>query len=86
VRRVELPIQEPTSAAETVLTVIKELLERRGAAEVEITPDSKLSAQLGLDSLELAELSAALEDDLGRDPYTAGLVPETVGELVAFYQ
>jgi len=82
----ELTIQEPTTAEGTVLAVIRELLERRGVAEVEITPESKLSAQLGLDSLELAELSAALEDDLGRDPYTAGLVPETVGELVAFYQ
>lgn len=75
-----------TTAEGTVVAVIKELLERRGAAGVEITPESELSAQLGLDSLELAELSAALEDDLGRDPYTAGLVPETVGELIAFYQ
>lgn len=78
--------REPTTAEGTVLAVIGELLARRGAAAGEITPESRLSAELGLDSLELAELSAVLEDDLGRDPYTAGLVPETVGELVAFYQ
>jgi hypothetical protein len=39
-----------------------------------------------MDSLELSELSAALEDDLGSDPYTEGLIPETVGELVSFYR
>lgn len=83
---VEPAVREPTTAEGTVLAVIRQLLERRGAAGVEITPESQLSAELGLDSLELAELSAVLEDDLGRDPYTAGLVPETVGELLAYYQ
>ena len=53
---------------------------------VEIKPESKLSEELGIDSLELAELSAALEDDLGSDPYTEGLIPETVAELVGFYR
>lgn len=85
-RHSEATIGEPTSAEITILAVIGELLERRGAGSVEITPESELSAQLGLDSLELAELSAALEDDLGRDPYTEGLVPETIAELVAFYR
>jgi acyl carrier protein len=40
---------------------------------------------LGLDSLETAELSAQLEDDLGTDPFSEGLLPETVGELLDFY-
>lgn len=85
-RHVEPALHEPPNAERTIRAVIRELLERRGVAGVEITPESQLSEQLGLDSLELAELSAALEDDLGRDPYSAGLIPETVGELVAFYQ
>ena len=41
---------------------------------------------LGLDSLEAAELSALLEDDFGSDPFSAGGdLPETVGDVLAFY-
>jgi acyl carrier protein len=40
---------------------------------------------LGLDSLETAELSVLLEDELGRDPFSDGEMPQTVGEVMAFY-
>ena len=40
---------------------------------------------LGLDSLETAELSANLEDEIGTDPFSAGLMPETIGEILDFY-
>ena len=40
---------------------------------------------IGLDSLETAELSALLEDELGRDPFTADLMPQTVRDIVGFY-
>ena len=40
---------------------------------------------LGLDSLETAELSAFLEDEVGTDPFSEGLLPQTVGELLDFY-
>lgn len=41
---------------------------------------------LGLDSLEAAELSAMLEDELGTDPFSAGTdIPEKVGDILAFY-
>lgn len=73
-------------AETTIVAAIQTLLERRGEGEVAIKPESKLSEELSLDSLELAELSAALEDDLGSDPYTEGLIPETVAELVGFYR
>jgi acyl carrier protein len=72
-------------AEKTIFEVIRLLLARRDASHLEITLDSHLTQDLDLDSLELAELSAALEDDLGRDPYTEGIVPNTVGELLAFY-
>ena len=39
---------------------------------------------IGLDSLETAELSALLEDEYGTDPFTETL-PQTVGEIFAFY-
>ena len=41
---------------------------------------------LGLDSLETAELSAMLEDELGTDPFSAGETPETVGDILSFYE
>lgn len=72
-------------AESTIRAAIETLLERRGATGLEITPEARLTEDLGMDSLELAELSSILEDDLGSDPYTEGIVPATVGELVGFY-
>ena len=78
-------LQEMSNVETTIHEQIQVLLDRRGTPNLEITPGAKISEDLGLDSLELAELSAALEDELGSDPYTEGLIPETVGELVGFY-
>lgn len=69
----------------TVVAAITMLLARRAADDVAIEPGSAITEDLGLDSLEVAELSAILEDDLGSDPYSEGVVPRTVGELVSFY-
>lgn len=71
---------------QVIATAIETLLQRRGASGLQIMPESKLTADLGMDSLELAELSAILEDELGRDPYSEGIVPETVAELVSYYE
>lgn len=40
---------------------------------------------IGLDSLETAELSAVLEDEFGRDPFTADTMPQTVGDILDFF-
>jgi|GEM_PF-1150464 len=72
-------------AEETVLNAIHGLLRRRKADHIEVAPHSDLYEDLQFDSLEIAELSVMLEDDLGHDPYTAGFIPRTVGELVGFY-
>jgi acyl carrier protein len=69
-----------------VVQTIRILLERRLDEVPPFEMGADLHDDLGLDSLELAELSATLEDDLGRDPYSAGVVPRTVGEVVAFYR
>ena len=69
-----------------ILATIDLLMQRRGAAAIEVTSQSKLSEELGLDSLELAELSAVLEDELGRDAFGNGIVPRTVGDLLGFYR
>ena len=40
---------------------------------------------IGLDSLETAELSAVLEDEFGRDPFSSDTTPQTVGDILDFY-
>ena len=78
-------IAKSADARVAVREAIGALLTRRGAGDLEISPRSRLGADLGLDSLELAELSAVLEDELGRDPFSEGILPDTVGELDDFY-
>ncbi|MHB8656585.1 MAG: phosphopantetheine-binding protein [Solirubrobacteraceae bacterium] len=49
--------------------------------------DTSLYAEgIGLDSLETAELSAVLEDELGSDPFTNGQMPATIGDIISFYE
>jgi acyl carrier protein len=73
------------NAEANITEAIQKLLDQRGTPGLEIRPEAKLAEDLDFDSLELAELSAELEERLGRDPYTEGIVPETVGELVGYY-
>lgn len=75
-----------TDPQEFIFTSIDGLLSRRLDVRPEVTLDARLQEDLTLDSLELAELSVLLEDTFGRDPYTEGIVPHTVGEIVAFYR
>jgi acyl carrier protein len=77
--------QLTSDSQQVVFDLIEMLLARRGATGLEVKPEARLAEDLDFDSLELAELSAELEDRLGRDPYSEGIVPERVGDLVAFY-
>jgi acyl carrier protein len=72
-----------------VRTIIMQLLDRlQKSFDGELTDDVLLYGDgLGLDSLEAAELSALLEDEYGSDPFSAGgAMPETVGDIVSFYE
>jgi len=74
-----------TTSETDVRATITEFLQRVGKA-AEFDSSTRLFADgLGLDSLETAELSALLEDEHGRDPFSAGDMPQTVGEIEAFY-
>ena len=65
---------------------IQSFLERVGKS-MDLTAELPLFAEgLGLDSLETAELSALLEDEHGADPFQAEEMPQTVGEILAFYE
>lgn len=58
----------------------------RANKPADVTPETSLFADgIGLDSLETAELSSMLEDDLGSDPFSDGLTVQTVGAILDFY-
>lgn len=75
---------ETKTAEDVIVATIEELIHRRGSEAVVVQGGSNLLTDLGMDSLELAELSMALADDVGRDPFSEGIFPETVAELIAY--
>jgi acyl carrier protein len=77
----------PTADVESkVLSSVRALVRRRSGVDVEVPLDADFWDDLGLDSLEVAELSAILEQDLGSDPYSAGIVARTVRQVLDFYE
>jgi acyl carrier protein len=70
-----------------VQTVLRDFLDRTDRGEVVVTEATPLFGEgLQLDSLEAAELSVLLEDEFGSDPFSSGeRLPETVGDILAFY-
>lgn len=69
-----------------IIEVIQEILRHQAFPETDVTPESPLYDDgVGLDSLCVAELSATLEKNYGKDPYTSGIMPQTVGDIIAFY-
>jgi acyl carrier protein len=72
---------------ERVEKTIRSFLKRAKKSDKGMKLDASLYAEgIGLDSLETAELSAVLEDELGRDPFSEGAMPETIGDIVKFYE
>jgi acyl carrier protein len=72
--------------AVTVEETIRQFLVRSKKGDLEFNRDTSLHEEgLGLDSLATAELSAALEDEIGTDPFSAGEMPETIGDILDFY-
>jgi acyl carrier protein len=75
-----------TDVQSSILEMIQSLLERTDKGDIAVSMDTLIHGDgLGLDSLETAELSAVLEDEFGTDPFGAGLMPETVAEIIEFY-
>src|SRR5438128_11768394 len=65
---------------------IRSFLARANKSVDALTPDTPLYAEgIGLDSLETAELSAVLEDEHGTDPFQSDTMPQTIGDILAFY-
>jgi acyl carrier protein len=71
-----------------VREVITKCIAHMGKDVSGLTDETQLFGEgLELDSLEVAELSATLEDELGSDPFSGGdAEPQTIGEILAFYE
>lgn len=89
-RRADLPQKGSTVGVDqaTVRKLVADFLESVDKSSDNLADDVNLWGDgLGLDSLEAAELSANLEDAFGSDPFSTGdQMPETVGDVVAFYE
>lgn len=74
--------------AARVFEVVVSFIERSEHSAEGVTAQTGLWGDgLQLDSLEAAELSATLEDEFGRDPFTASDdLPETIADILAFYE
>jgi acyl carrier protein len=73
-----------TDSQDVVATVRAFVLRVKQASSIDLDT-SLYSDGIGLDSLESGELGAVLEDEYGTDPFQAGLKPETIRDIVAFY-
>jgi acyl carrier protein len=78
------------SIEQRITEMVLGLLAERGSdrAEAEVTPTALLYGVggVGLDSMDMAVLSSHLEREFGSDPFSRGVFPRTIAELVAFYE
>lgn len=74
------------STPEHVQQTVEAFLARVDKLPDDFSADTDLYADgVGLDSLETAELSAYLEDELGSDPFSSGSMPQSMGDIASFY-
>jgi hypothetical protein len=74
--------QSEGSTEQRVRAILAQVKNREVDAEL----DTPLYAEgIELDSLETAEFSALLEVEFGSDPWAGDVMPETIGEILAFY-
>lgn len=77
------------SAESSVISAILEITSRKPNQVPQIERAHRLTVDLGMDSMDLAELVALLTDRLGDDPFAdvASIADvRTVGDLIAVYE
>ncbi len=77
------------SVEDKIIEAVRTLAARSGGKVDVIKKDQKLVGDLGLGSLDIAELVAVLEGDVGFDPFARGASiagVRTVGDLVELYE
>ncbi|MEN8141405.1 MAG: acyl carrier protein [Thermodesulfobacteriota bacterium] len=74
---------------ETINKVIGDIQEQQGLRKVELENSLEIVADLGFKSLDIAQLIASLEVELGTDPFSTGVPLADVvnmGDLYNLYQ
>jgi acyl carrier protein len=66
--------------------IILEILAKKGTLREALSVENDLQSDLGMDSLDLAELSVMLEREFGKDPYSKGIFPRNLGQLLDYYE
>lgn len=68
--------------------VVNEVLETKGRPLLSAWSDEHVidDEPLGFDSIDMQQLSIVLGESFGRDPYSAGLMPRTLGDLRRFFE
>jgi len=77
------------AVAAAVVTAISAVLRDTGRGDRAVEPAMLLAADLGLDSLDLAQTIVLLERSLGCDPFRSATTPapalRTVSDLITIY-
>lgn len=75
------------AADSVVIDLMREIFRAKGLAVPDLTPATELGADLGLESLDLAELVIRLEEKTGKDPFANGAPRriQTISDLAALY-
>lgn len=78
---------EQQSMLDEIEGMLRTVLEHKDLNGAPLPLDTSLyEAGIGLDSLDTAAFSSMLEAAYGTDPYSAGVFPETLEDVLRFYQ
>jgi acyl carrier protein len=71
---------------EVVEGVLRTLMSDRGTPLTSVDPDCSLyGGGYGLDSMDTATLSAMLGERFDDDPYSSGVFPRNIAEIIEYY-
>ncbi len=76
-----------SATLDRVIDQIKNVYANKGATPPALSSESVLGPEIGLESLDLAEIVVRLEEEFGNDPFAEGMVPNirTIGDLSNLY-
>ncbi|MGE4170318.1 MAG: DUF1493 family protein [Candidatus Margulisiibacteriota bacterium] len=70
-----------STTEDRVIAIINDILEMKDLPQITYSPDLKLKEDIGLDSLDLAELTVKLEKEFSVDIFADAIV-QTLGEVI----
>lgn len=82
-----MSVMAHSSNLDNVIGELEIVFRNKGLEPPSLSSETVLDGTLGLESLDFAELVLRLEQTFGKDPFSAGPIPEvrTLGDLSALY-